>query len=343
MKTIKIKFFGFWEGFDPESFFITKCLREKYNVVITEDADYAIISVFDYSHSYCNFNGVRIYYSGENVPPDFSEMDYAIAFDDIHFGDRYFRYPMSYNDTEIGEIAQNKHKNVTESVLAEKDYFCSFMYSHEGIKERTELFHLIFSYKPITSVGKYLHNTDIVIPYEENQKSKLAFQHKAKFVLAVENTSYPGYATEKLLHAFASQSVPIYYGDPTISKEFNSKAFINCHDYDSFEDVLEVVKKLDANDSLYLEMLKQPAFIEENHVQNRRAKFADFLYNIFEQEYQKAFRRPVDGICKDRENWIKDFAFYKKEYLTRQNKKLINRIKQKLRMFRTKNEDKNEQ
>lgn len=336
MKTIKIKFLGFWEGFDPESFFITKCLREKYDVVITEDADYAIISVFDYHHSYCNFSGVRIYYSGENVPPDFSEMDYAIAFDDIQFGDRYFRYPMSYNDVEIGEIARNKHKNVTEGVMAEKEYFCSFMYSHEGIKERTALFHLMSSYKPVTSVGRYLHNTDIVIPYEENQKSKLAFQHKAKFVLAVENTSYPGYATEKLLHAFASQSIPIYYGDPTISKEFNPKAFINCHDYNSFEEVLEVVKKLDADDSLYLEMLKQPAFLEENHVQNRRAQFADFLYNIFDQEYQAAFRRPLDGICLDKEKCIKNFAFYHRAYMVGEGRKLANRIKRRLNAFRKK-------
>lgn len=331
MKTIKIKFLGFWNGFDAESFFITKCLREKYNVEITEDADYAIISVFDYHHSYCNFKGVRIYYSGENVPPDFSEMDYAIGFDDIHFGDRYFRYPISYNRVEIGKLAENKQKGVTGDILQDKEYFCTFMYSHEGIKERTELFHILSSYRPVTSVGKYLHNTDIHIPYEANHKSKLAFQHKAKFVLAVENTSYPGYATEKILHAFASQSIPIYYGDPTISREFNSKAFINCHDYNSFEEVLEVVKKLDADDALYLEMLKQPAFLEENYVQNRRAQFADFLYNIFDQEYQAAFRRPLDGICLDRENWIKNFLRLQAKYANYENRKLLNRIRNRLK------------
>lgn len=331
MKTIKIKFLGFWNGFDAESFFITKCLREKYNVEITEDADYAIISVFDYHHSYCNFKGVRIYYSGENVPPDFSEMDYAIGFDDIQFGDRYFRYPISYNRVEIGKLAENKQKGVTGDILQDKEYFCTFLYSHEGTKERTELFHILSSYRPVTSVGKYLHNTDIHIPHEANHKSKLAFQHKAKFVLAVENTSYPGYATEKILHAFASQSIPIYYGDPTISREFNSKAFINCHDYNSFEEVLEVVKKLDADDALYLEMLKQPAFLEENYVQNRRAQFADFLYNIFDQEYQAAFRRPLDGICLDRENSIKNFLRIQAKYANYENRKLLNRIRNRLK------------
>jgi hypothetical protein len=52
-----------------------------------------------------------------------------------------------------------------------------------------------------------------------------------KFVVAFENSSAPGYNTEKLTHAIEADSMPIYWGDPEIGRSFNPGRFIDAHDY----------------------------------------------------------------------------------------------------------------
>ena len=129
----------------------------------------------------------------------------------------------------------------------------------------------------MNSGGRYRNNIG------EAVKSKLEFQKKHKFVIAFENTSTSGYTTEKIVHAFAAGAVPIYWGNPEIVKEFNPSSFINCHDFgltekgepDAIKKIIEEVKRIDNDDSAYLEMLKTPAF----------------LYNIFDQPTEKAYRR----------------------------------------------------
>lgn len=46
--------------------------------------------------------------------------------------------------------------------------------------------------------------------------------------MAFESNCLAGFVTEKILHGFAAQTVPIYLGDPLIKNDFNSKAFIDC-------------------------------------------------------------------------------------------------------------------
>lgn len=329
-KRIKINFYGFWEGFDYEDFFIYQILNSKYEVEISDNPDYSIISCFDYEYNFLQkCKGIRIFYTGENVPPDFSVYDYAIGFDRISFGDRFFRYPLSYSDVYIGKLAETKHENI-EKILTCKDLFCTFMYSHEGCKERTEIFNAVSSYKRVDSVGKYLRNSDIQIPYDSDNHNKLLFQGRAKFVLAIENTSYPGYSTEKLLHAFASRTVPIYYGDPSITDDFNQDAFINVHAFKSYDQLIAFIREVDQNDEQYLKMLHAPAFKKENFIFAEREKVMRFLFNIFDQEYHSAFRRPRDGIVVDREKVLSEVVFYKKGYLNHQNKSIANRIRRKV-------------
>ena len=106
-----------------------------------------------------------------------------------------------------------------------------------------------------------------------------------------ENSSTPGYTTEKILQAFAAQTVPIYWGDPRIGEEFSEASFINCMKYDSFEKVIKKVIELDNDDEQYTEYLKAPIFndtIQEIDYYDRLEKF---LINIFSQQPEKAMRR----------------------------------------------------
>jgi hypothetical protein len=113
-------------------------------------------------------------------------------------------------------------------------------------------------------------------------QGKLDFLRNYKFTIAFENLCFDGYTTEKLIHPFMANSVPIYWGNPLVTKDFNPKAFINCNDYDSFDDVIQRVKELDNDDEQYLEMLRQPP-MQESYDFNSEQKVRERLFEIIER------------------------------------------------------------
>ena len=76
--------------------------------------------------------------------------------------------------------------------------------------------------------------------------------------MCYENSSYPGYVTEKLFHALTYNTIPIYWGSPTVEMDFNKKAFISRHEFQSDEEMLDFIVYLDNNEDAYNEMLRQP-------------------------------------------------------------------------------------
>ena len=67
------------------------------------------------------------------------------------------------------------------------------------------------------SAGRFLQN-DRSLSNQANDldwhSSKLKFQHRFRFTIAIENSESPGYATERLMDAFLEGTIPIYWGDP---------------------------------------------------------------------------------------------------------------------------------
>lgn len=62
-------------------------------------------------------------------------------------------------------------------------------------------------------------------------KDKLKTLGEYNFVLAFENTDYPGYITEKIIHAFMGGSVPLYWGGGGFLKEsIPSNCYVDCRD-----------------------------------------------------------------------------------------------------------------
>ena len=90
MKEIKIHFCDFWMGHSLENDFFLNLLKDKYNFIIDKkNPDFVICSC--YADEYKKFDCPRIFYSGENITPDFNVYDYAISFDYLDFGKRYLR------------------------------------------------------------------------------------------------------------------------------------------------------------------------------------------------------------------------------------------------------------
>lgn len=299
-KDIKIKFVDFYKGFDEKNNDFVETLSKRYNVIFSDSPDYLIYSCFGYEH--LKYSCIRIFFTGECITPNFNECDYAIGFDRLDFGERYIRIPLyklfQYKNDYKSLMERSEF---TKTDLEEKENFCSFVYSNCFAQDkRTEMFEKLSKYKKVNSGGRYLNNIGGAV------SDKKAFQMKHKFAIAFENTVYDGYATEKLIEAFAARTIPIYYGDPRIAQDFNPKAFINCCDYTSLDEVVERIREIDNDDTLYLQIINESPVIK-NSSEN---PLEQFLIHIIEQKYADAYRRPFSAHSLSGEKMQLRHAFY---------------------------------
>lgn len=323
MKTIKIKICDF----DPKEevsfgkFFLSR-LEKFYQVELSDDPDYVFF--YERSGDYLKYpNAIRIFYTGENVSPDFNVTDYSIGFDRLDFDDRHFRLPLYivatlYDKKDIeaaGDLTFEKITPMTKEELRAKTGFCSFVYSNYlADPRRKELFDLLSNYKKINAGGKYLNNVGGPVVH------KLLFEREHKFSIAFENSSRAGYLTEKLPAALAARTIPIYFGDPTVGRDFNAKRFINVHEFPSFEAVVERVKEIDQNDDLYLEIVNRPILADDFHYTEILTALDKFLCNIFDQPLPKAKRRTINA------NYANLLAKRDKQFLFSQQRAAVLRL-----------------
>jgi hypothetical protein len=292
---------------------VLRFVEDKYKLEFTNstDADYVIHSCHGYD--VLKYSGVRIFISGENVSPNFAICDYAMTFEKLQFLDRYTWLPLIKLYRESYAALRSSRPNA-EKIASEKTDFCAYVMSNttNSADERSQIFELLSKYKTVNSGGRWRNNVGGSIP------DKIAFQSKHKFVIAFENCSHPGYLTEKFADAAASNAIPIYWGDPDIASIFNSKSFINCHDFQTFEDVVDRVREIDTDNKLYHEILSEPWFVNETEPKCLSdSHFSDFLSNIFDQPHESAYRRNLGrwGIKKERqlyEMWAKPHIHYLK-------------------------------
>ncbi len=280
MKTIKINFVDFWD-LDKENNVITNVLKTRYNVEISTNPDYIFCSVFGYHHfEYSNV--VKILVLGENLAPDFNLYDYAIGFYDIKYDDRYLKYNILL-EKNIYDMIQNR-KNIVNN---KEKKFCGFVYGKSVCNPmRILLFDKLNEYKKVDSGGLLKNNIGRKIG---NKKiDKINFQKQYKFVIACENQQFPEYNTEKIFEAFASNAIPIYWGDPKITEVYNEKSFINCNQFKTLDEVIAAVKEIDQDDEKYVKMLNEPIFKDEKYYEKQQENLKSFLYNIFDKEKSKA-------------------------------------------------------
>ena len=291
-KTIKIKFSGFWQSFNTSDNFIIDILKKRYNVILCDDPDFVFVSVFEaYPYDYLDYDCVRIFYTGEPICADFTNFDYAIGFDELKLYDRYCNFPNPLAELYNKDMFKGKTRNEAEKLLNAKEFFCNYIYGHQSAEGgREAVLAKVQEYKRVEIAGRFMNNMPDgkVIPFN---KEKLEFLNKCKFTLACESMIYPGFTTEKIVQAFEGNSVPIYYGNPDVSKIYNPKAFVNLMDFDNIDAALDKIREIDNNDELYLNMLMEPKLLDENYIDKKFEELEAFLYNIFDQDKENAYRR----------------------------------------------------
>lgn len=252
-RLLRIWFADFWEGFDPAESVFMQVLTERYDVQLTQQQpDFIFYSVFGNQHH--KYTCPRVFYTGENRRPNWKECDFALTFDYIDHP-RHFRFP--HYAFHYGDVRQLLHRDESpEAVLRRKTKFCCCVVTNPMGKERNAFFRALSRYKQVDSGGQW--NNNVGGPVAD----KMAFIKDYKFVLAFENSSYPGYTTEKIFQPMLVRSLPIYWGSPLVHLDFNTRSFINCHDFASFEEVIERIIAIDQDDELYLQYLSEPNFTD---------------------------------------------------------------------------------
>ena len=311
-KTIKIKVRcrGITQIFFSK---IKEILGTRFEVIECEDADYLYTddkffmwkpddpSVLDPQ--------VRIFIASEPHFPDFNLFDYAISYEDLScLADRTFKVTPAFYlfMLDIKHDIEQQKKFITASSSAslfanegiDRQKFCNFIYSNSSANpKRDAFFKLLSNYKNVDSLGAHLNNTTTEFvrkSFSENWFEESIFLKKQfKFSIVFENSLHSGYTSEKIASSLLAGTIPIYWGNPDIGKVINTESIINCHDYESFEEVVDVVRAIDHDEQRYRRILETPWFTKQQQIDNLNMKksFEEFLFNIFDCDLDSARRR----------------------------------------------------
>lgn len=292
---LKLKFTDFYPGFIWNGHCLYKYLNRYFELELSENPDLIIYSC--YGTEFLKYNCPRIFYTAENIRPDFRLCDFAVSFD-YNTSANHLRIPLYsiYFDNDT----LTKSKDI-EKILRHKKGFCSFVVSNATeSEERIRFFHQLSKYKEVASGGKYANN--VGGPVENKRK----FISEYLFNIAFENTSYPGYTTEKIAEPWVEGCIPIYWGDSKVTLDINPDCFINIHDYKSFDEAINYIKKVDSSVELQKQYLEAPFF--------RGNQVPEYLKDdVIAQELKGFIDQCLDGLPKKAAKfWHKPYYYIRK-------------------------------
>lgn len=279
---IKIDFCDMYMDFDKNNNIFSNIIKKNWGEYeLSDKPDFLIYGPFGINH-YKYRNCVKIFFTGEAVAPDFNFCDYAIGFEPIQFGNRYMKRPIWLDEEQI-----NLRQISDEEALNRK--FCNFVYSNDkngpGALLRKQFAKELMKYKHVDCPGSILNNMQNAIGgrCDNWRKDKIDFVANYKFTIAFENSNYDGYTTEKMTQPIMARSIPIYWGNPSVEKEFNKDAFINANNYENnFKGLIDLILEIDNNDELYLKMLHANPMSDTFDVDEMR-HFEEFIISIIER------------------------------------------------------------
>ena len=292
MKKLSI---GFTDTHDHLAAFFIFLLGTRYDLeiidVLNKTPDILLFGDDNFGKRNLNFSRkdcTKLFYTGENRRPENFDCDYAISFDH-NFEPWHYRLPLYVIYMWALEHIHNTKYNynyIFSPEVKEKTDFCSFVVSNNKCAERNEFFQKLHAIKHVDSAGKLFNNVNVNL---EGEAAKIEFLSSRKFNICFEPYSHPGYVTEKILHAFYAGTIPIYWGNETISSDFNPEAFINVHDFESFDAAIDYIMAVDSNDVLYQSYLNAPKFI--NNIPPSYIMLDNFLNWFDAVVYNKILKR----------------------------------------------------
>ena len=276
----RIAFVDFWPGFEDNTdrWFSKNWFRANLPGVEVvephERPDVVMSSLFGRSRLRYLQNGSSsklVFFTGENVRPPVGRIPLCISFDHMEEVPPtvHMRMPLWIFNKEVHDVLridEARRGGNLNSTVHKRAGFCSWVASNATMYNaefRTRFVQILSSrYHEVACGGEVLNNVGGPI------QDKMEFLRGYRFNICFENASHPGYCTEKLLHAFASESIPIYWGDPSCSSkgtgisDFNTEAFISAHDFENTAQLIKYIARVDQDPVLFESYLRQPIFSE---------------------------------------------------------------------------------
>lgn len=279
---LRIAFANMWDEFQPKHNFFMYLLSwaGKLNGirVVHDDANPNVVFFGPLSRgAESKYPGVpKVFFSGENAPKNTDKDTFLnLGFSyDFNYSN-YVRLPLwvleiNWWGADPAKVVNPKYVSledamrVNPAVLDAKDKFCAFVATNPSNQNRNAAFHILNNWRRVDSGGRLFCNLpDGPIPAGlgggGGELAKIEFYKKYKFALTFENSSSPGYCTEKLFHAKVAGCVPIYWGDPFVDRDFDPKGYINANQVGSAEQLVEAVKKIADDPEAWRRIAEVPA------------------------------------------------------------------------------------
>ena len=251
-----LSFTDFWEGHDPNNNILANMIKDVFDadiyIVPPEDADICFVTIYGQSFKdiLTKYPYKSILWLGENTRPNTIHSGFSISFDFNSYNGKNLRLPLWMSEidwystglgvTTVSDAQQllcesHKHRPHT---IREKDCITIFN-NPEGT--RVEILHQLQSIMNVTGYGRPFNNW---FPTYENYRDKLNKMGEFTFNLCQENSMYPGYYTEKCIHAKLSGCIPIYMADSNVKYDFRQAAFINIADFKNIEESVKYIQHI---------------------------------------------------------------------------------------------------
>lgn len=271
-------------------------LQKHFDVDFTDDyqnADYVIYGDFGFRHPDCK--GIKIFLTGENHAPNLRACDFALTHEREE-NERCFRLPywmqcIFANNILREELTRPRTPLSKDDLELAPRKFCNFVYRNKVCKKRNQLFHHLSKYKQVDAAGPLFNNSNELTGERGDDMAKVQYLSRFKFTIAYENESHPGYQTEKVIHPLMARSVPIYWGNPLVEEDFNTKAMICANDFPNEEALIDHIRKVDQNDALLLKYLNQPIFTDDTFLEKKEEELVRWFQNVFSSKKHRRSRK----------------------------------------------------
>jgi hypothetical protein len=249
-------------------------------------------------------NVKKVFLSGEARPDFNSHMNkgenyFALGYEHLNH-ERYLRFPTHVLDVYVlhneGGMFETPYgwlteKRNSEEILNSKKHFCSIVQASHN-PDREELFNEISKHHWIKSSGPWrqtVSDYETLNPHKYHNYSTLEFMGKidgltykdkvnffsdCMFNIAFQFTDTDYLVQEKIVHSYAANSIPLFYGNKFIYEEgFNPESFVNCHNFENFSSLIEYLNSIYTDRSKLRQFFECPIFTDNK------------LPEYFEKEY----------------------------------------------------------
>lgn len=262
-RIVLVGWIGFWPGFDiynNQLLDYIKLATTEVDYVTTRDlaeANLIMVSCYgDISKLWENQKAKRILFLGENIRPSYTHFDASLSFDICNYQGRNVYLPLwmleidwlnkreDYPDRRIYPITEFTRRRTTNM----KNRLAKVVF----VGNNSEPFRY--------SIVQHLEKNGLIDVYGSHTKpvdDKIELLKRYRMTIAMENSIYPGYITEKGIHAYIAGTPAIYWGDKEEGGFFSrNKLFRSVETRKSLEDIESIVRKAVSNENnLHIEPL----------------------------------------------------------------------------------------